>query len=440
MYLRLKPFLFFLLVVGTLFALHTCCLLAQKDSASLFPILIGTLVIAYIAVRLSVILPLGNPSVSTDTESYLLFDPSKGEWLHQLTYSLRPFTLPTFFSLAGKDPLLIAWSQSAISIFSWCVLAWVIYRSINRRWLGILGAALVLCISLGQHVLIWDWILLSESLSFSLFILVVAGSLVFINKQDLFSGSGFLVLAFLWMNTRADLAFQALIISLGLMGLGAFKKPWRFALRYGIILLCLSGLSIFSSLISHRSFLTTYHTLEIRTFRQQGAIDFFMASGMPVNEKGQPDLESSVFRDWVASDGTRILAIYILRGFPLSFLEPFQVEEFPTLDDFTTFHAAHFKSVLPLVDQDRINSYLWTGLWFCASALLIGVILFRVRKPLISYGGIAVTMIVLAYPMAILIWHADGYETQRHWLGVSLELILGVVLGVMFIMDSSELE
>lgn len=431
--LRLEPILWAITVISVFALLHLLALLAFRDARILGIALLTLMLLAVAAVRLDLAFELGDPRIVGDTESYLLLDLRAGDAFSQLFLSLRPFTVPLVFLLLGKAPVPIAWAQLLVSISSWSFLSITLYKIIRNRNLALVGIAFLLMLSLGQRVTIWDWVLLSESLTLSLLVLVIACGLWFLEAPRVATAIPFILTFTLLIHARADLVFEAAAVSLGLMAAAILWKKSRVLFWSGIALGTVALLSVYFSIASNRSYLTTYHTLEIRTFEQTGSLEYFRDRGMPVNEDGQPEFEDPEFREWVSRGGTSTLASYIISRLPYSIVEPFINEEFPILDDFTTIKAARFRSVLPPLNQDLVSKFAWTSGWLVVAITLISLLVRVHPQEPRAWVGMAVT--VLAYPMAVLTWHADGYEPQRHWIGVSAQIAIGVLLCALFLLD-----
>ncbi len=104
----------------------------------------------------------------------------------------RSFTLPLFYKLVGVNTgnydtpeimVRVRVVQTWISIFSWVLLAAALCALFRQRWLRPVIFGLVLFFSLGAEISQWDSLLLSESLSFSLFALLV-GSWFVLQRLD----------------------------------------------------------------------------------------------------------------------------------------------------------------------------------------------------------------------------------------------------------------
>ena len=87
---------------------------------------------------------------------------------------LRSFTIPLFWKLLGNNEGLTTGVQFVISVVCWLVLAWAVAGLSSVRTVQWLAYVLVLGLSLTAPVAQWDRTLLSETLSFSLFVLLVA--------------------------------------------------------------------------------------------------------------------------------------------------------------------------------------------------------------------------------------------------------------------------
>jgi hypothetical protein len=199
-----------------------------------------------------------NASVATnDTASYV--DTANLSIVSSAFYSgPRPITLPILFKIftppggfdvsirsepsIGKTPGLlvlpgfnwVVFSQSVLSVLSWWLLALVLYRKIHNPWLRILTTSGILLSACLPEIVSWDHVLMSESLTFSLFALLLAISLVlfdqpffegrFAGRRSIFLSIAFLICMFLWVNTR-DTNVYFLLVCMLILTIGLLI-PW----------------------------------------------------------------------------------------------------------------------------------------------------------------------------------------------------------------------
>jgi hypothetical protein len=204
----------------------------------------------FLAIRIFASNPWTGAIATNDTETYVVTAQSP---LFSTGFfsGNRPITLPLLFKLCappqgydvslrsepsiGKTPGLldlpgfrtIALIQSIISVICWWTLAFTLYRILRNQWLKIIGDSLILLSACLPEIVSWDHVMMSESLSYSLFVLLLAFSLLLFNNE-LFSGTtssrktkwlaaGFLATLFFWINTRDTNAYFLLVIIIALI-------------------------------------------------------------------------------------------------------------------------------------------------------------------------------------------------------------------------------
>jgi hypothetical protein len=169
------------------------------------------------------------PLVFRDTTSYVAAAGS-GSFL----FGQRSFTLPLAYKLLGvtlanyEQPSVMqrtAAFQIGFSIVCWAALALAFARSLNRRWLVPIAFGVILFFSLGLEISLWDPLMLSESLSFSLFALLLACWIFFetlpenLRRNRWMLGSCFsftLLVSVLYSFTRDTNLYFLLLLALGL--------------------------------------------------------------------------------------------------------------------------------------------------------------------------------------------------------------------------------
>ncbi len=107
-----------------------------------------------------------------------------GSWGNVAAYSVlarefytgeRPFTVPLLHKLAGNDEWVVVRFQSVFSVISWFSLALTIAVSFRPLPVRLIVAGLICLFSLTVPVNQWDYVVRSESLSYSL--IALAGAL-----------------------------------------------------------------------------------------------------------------------------------------------------------------------------------------------------------------------------------------------------------------------
>src|SRR5207248_2470787 len=85
----------------------------------------------------------------------------------------RPFTVPLAFWFMPSDGWRVV-EQAAISGVSFLVFAFVAYRWLDQRWVSLGAMATILALGLTTQVTNWDSAILSDSITISLTVLLVA--------------------------------------------------------------------------------------------------------------------------------------------------------------------------------------------------------------------------------------------------------------------------
>ena len=239
----------------------------------------------------------------------------------------------------GFDRIVIV--QQLMSIFCWSVLAWVVFWRFKTLWVSLFGAVIIFLFAFAPQLAEWDFILLSESLSFSLYALYLALTIEllfrYFHEKNGFSLIikllfGFwLVSVCLWVLTRDTNTYALLLINLFLAAillLPPLRKPAAlWPLAGAIVFLCV--LFIFNQNMrqqSRRGILPLQSSLITVVFPHQDRVRFFEKQGMPIVENiliqsdyfaGPAAMEQSdQFMDWLYESGTSAYVKFLL-DYPL---------------------------------------------------------------------------------------------------------------------------
>lgn len=285
---------------------------------------------------------------------YRLLNPS-GEV--ELTKLAEPFF--------GSEPRLevqpgterIVTFQIILSIVSWLVLTWVVAFSFRRFRTRVIAALILLSFAFVPQLSDWDSILLSESVSFSLFALMSAFFLrlltltlrsdpasKFQRIETILIAVLFFISACAWVFTRDTNAYFLILLAIA-MGLAAVLAFQRRALSSALISLILglllSGLFAFQQATfraSERWLLPMLNNYVGNVFPYESRVAWFEDRGMPVQDDliaktGSAEYndiyEQTEFIDYVKRSGTQNY-ISFLANHPLLTLRDtyFALDEF----------------------------------------------------------------------------------------------------------------
>lgn len=195
---------------------------------------------------------------------------------------------------AGTETLVK--TQNIIAIACWVLLAILAASSVESWLTKALVSFLILAFAFVPQIADWDSILISESLSFSLFALLV-GLLLKVIPDGKPCGIGswiwgllFFVTAALWVFTRDTNAYFILLTGLLLL---ITCLVWWFGhahLNAASLLLsfCLIGLFVFHQVTfrhSERWLLPFMNNMTANVFPNETAVEWFEEEGMPVSEE-----------------------------------------------------------------------------------------------------------------------------------------------------------
>jgi len=238
------------------------------------------LIATFLGLRIFASDPWTGAVATNDTDSYVntanapLFSTGFFSGMRPITVPLlyKIFTPPGGYDTSirsepsiGKLPGLrelpgfsnIAFAQSIISVLCWMALAISLYMKLENRWLKYVSVSLVLLSACLPEIVSWDHVMMAESLSYSLFALLIAFSLPLFDisffrdetapKYKKWLAAGFLLTLFFWVNTRdtniyfLEITNISLIIGLAISYVGSkFKKISRL----GVTVLVVSSLIV----------------------------------------------------------------------------------------------------------------------------------------------------------------------------------------------------
>ena len=135
--------------------------------------LLAIIFLVYAAVRLTTNQPAqSRPREVTDSTFYLKI--SQKPAFDVQSWSGRTLLFPLLLRITKQDTSLVSSIQVGFSILAWGLLAFFISASIQTVWLKPLSFGIILALSLVRQLASWDYVILTESLSISWFVLFLA--------------------------------------------------------------------------------------------------------------------------------------------------------------------------------------------------------------------------------------------------------------------------
>ena len=264
---------------------------------------------------------------------YKIFEPDQGYEIlvnGSLETSRRVFQ-------EGFDGIVIL--QTVLSILGWSALTWVVAANMQSLAAKLMVALVVPAFAYSPQIADWDSILMSESLTFSVFVLQLALliHIVFLlYKNPEAKVTPWMVawgaVYFFWANVRDSNNYAALVL-IGLVGLTLFISKFRkHKALIGIIgfsiVLFMVGLVTFQQ--SGRSLISTINIYIGDIFPHPARVEFMQT------ELGMPTPETPEFHAWFEEHGvtgaTRFIFAHpgyalekLIRDFPNAFKQGTQL-------------------------------------------------------------------------------------------------------------------
>lgn len=402
---------------------------------------------AYTLLRIYSYLQLDDPYTTADSAAYTGFS-SLAEMLVRANFwsGPRPFVVPLLGTLVGQSLVYFVWVQTAVSLFCWGFLAVSLADQFRSAVMKTAVLASVLAFSLGRHILVWDWSIMSESLSLSLMALLV-GLFVRLGESFTWVRAILIVLvSFLWAFTRDANAWVILLASAFILLAFFVRKldeQWAALSAALMLVFVLNSISVNSAPVPRWSY-PLMHAIIVDVLPHDKAVAYFVERGMPFTEEmsGWPaafplrlnlaeedDLDD--FYRWTVSGGRSVYLGYLLSTMPGSLLTPMAGEHFPVRigNEFNRPYA--YEPPLPLQVEDVFYFDLWS---VTARLLVVALMLFALWRAWSMSNRLAVVafaMVALSYAYAFLAWYGDGLSRARHLLPAEVLLRLGCLLLVL---------
>lgn len=385
-----------------------------------------------------------------DTADYLFIASqsflSAGFWLAD-----KPFLFPLLLKVFAANFNFLTASQLGFSIICWGVLASVCAYVIRSFPLKLLAFAIVLGFSLSQQIILWDSIILSESLHYSLWALFYACGLLVCHSWSGPRAATLIALGFLLAFLRDTNAYMLLSASVVLVLLMLLRShPRRFLLIGGSFAL-IFGLSFSLSAAGGHPFPALMNLIGLRVLPNPDYLAFFEQQGMPVSDdllkySGKAAHAEDItmtqnpaladFRAWVRQRGTAAFVGFLWHFKADTLQNPLGDPMAVVAPNLYYYSATGFK---PILERTRLGEWLYP--------MRFAIIVFGAANVLAAFmAGLAlqgrrtmwlmpILMILLAYPQIVFIWNTDPNDIFRHALPLNVQWRLGLWLLVLLGID-----
>ena len=339
------------------------------------------------------------------------------------------------------EPVLPA-AQTALSLLAFTLLALACARTARTRAGRRLLFALPLAASLAPLIAKWNQVVLSESLSMSLFAVFVAAWYLYFRRPSWWALAAIAASAACWAavrdtNTYTIAMFVPIAALAGVIG----ARGKAAALCIALVAVFAVGYTVESS--TDRRLLSFYNIVGLRILPQSDRVDFFASSGMPkspalAERSGKwasdddyaffKDERLEPFRQWSATHGVTTYMRFLLA-------HPFYSLSAPAAGIETLLFSLGWAVDMnwmwphkPLTPWLK-GALQWMILLGYGLAILSAIALWRGRRIhdapwlLVPLG-----MALLSAPQFWLAWHGDTGGILRHSLTAVVSFLLGSLL------------
>ena len=380
----------------------------------------------------------------------------------------RPFTIPLLYkalkltSEIRSSPDLVhrvTQLQLGVSIAAWAVLAGSVAWMIEAKWIRATAFGLILAFAATLDISQWDRMLLSESISTSLFAVLIAGGLTGYQLWGTTRGPprskwiivylvGMTAVIVLFSFSRDPNAYLLIAGAILLATTTIIRRVWREPFRW--IVLLLSFLMALTFVVQDRTMVLSkrwvgpfLNVFSSRILPVDDFVLFFEERGLPADSITQEMyLGRSVFlsqlnetqegrrlKDWIEPNGRRAY---------IQFLSSRLIQTLgkPLLRARTMISPDSSEYRLPQ-RPDPVWAKAINGVFFPRNMEIL-VLFIIISTVVIALGRqrhraepllfTALGLLILAYPLALLVWHGDSIELERHSYQVALQVRLAAWL------------
>lgn len=383
-------------------------------------------------------------TIAVDTNSYVNIAKINilelGFWT-----GIKPFTLPLIIKFFNFNLDNVVFFQFSLSLFAWILLGFFFSRNINSLLLSLISYIFILLFSLSTDIILWDRILLSESLNISLIVILLAIFFLGIKNKHKLLNIISMPLLVLWVFLRDINSWMLLFLGLVIIAyLIISKSSWRTYILPSVMILLFLSSNILSN-SGKRWVVPFLNVLSTRILPNSYYTDQFDVRGMPVtvklleqknktfNKVFLSDPELKEFREWMYDHGKSVYMRFLLLH-PSYFLQspfenwslmygflPFSQE---TRNDNFDYASEGFKEFFPYPINELIYPKEFGLMIILIGVAIIGFLSSQFQEIRNDHSIMfCFALLICSYPMLILSYHGDSSGISRHALGSILLLV-----------------
>jgi hypothetical protein len=344
-------------------------------------------------------------------------------------------------------------AQTMIGIGCWSVLAVFVALEVQDRRLRVGAVALVCAFGLSRSIVNWDATILSDSLTVSLTVLVLAAWLRELRHPSRLSFVLVLLATLLWIFTRHSNVIMGQLTTLVAVGSVLRAVSWRRRVALAVGLMVIAGWAQYAFVQDDRIATINLHAVIIdRMVPNPEYIGWFRDHGLPgpplTYDAVEPGSEhySPYYTKWLDVHGRTVYARFLAThpGYtlftPWRHVLPIENTQFegppPASELGLAEHYGRARSVLPqvvelvLVDPGGAGMFL-----LLLGAVGTGVVIGLRRWGYDSRWTLPLVVLAVNVPHVMVIWHGSPAELGRHSLALSVSTRLALFMLALFLID-----
>jgi len=379
------------------------------------------------------------PDRVTDTPSYERV-AHLALWDWRFYAGERGFTAPLFFKIFQSSESRVV-AQLVFSTLAWLILAAVVARCIETAWLRPIVFSVVLGVSLTTEVILWDTLLISESVTFALCALLVAAWIELVRSPRPLLVAIVLVLSLLWAFARDTNAYVLLVI--GILTAVTLTRREHRGLKLALTLGCCAIflLDYGSAQVGKRWLQPMIDVVGHRVLVTPAMERYFAAHGFDPNTNWP-------LGSWMRDRSQGVYARYLLTHPGYTLTAPFHGRQ-QALYSSADNPSSLIDPNLSIYDDNSSDRFLplpsrLEPILFPRGIALVCSLLALVLAGAAVVGWLAGPTIVWVVPIGILLttyphflvaWHQSGVEVDRHAFEAALLLRLAGFLLAALVLD-----
>jgi len=401
-----------------------------------------------------------------------------------LGHADRLWTVPVVYFFGGSSAGRVI-LQTLIGIGCWIALAVQLGRVLRTRTIRLVSQALVLLLSLSPPIFQWNRFVLSESLTISVTVLLLAAALALVRRMDVRALAAFLVVATLWTFARQVQAFvvASLVIPFLLL---AWRLPRvrRLALVGGIGIAVIGIWATLTALqtsqispagvaVTNPSEVQFAGIIEYRAGTNPGELSYFRNHGLPLTSAlklpppftrlGQPVnvyqfadpfaeyrlADDPKFKQWAEGNGEHVYLKYLITHPSTTVIQPIlhATQLMAMNPDYIS--TPGFPSWLSTVVYGNLSSIaapnspsgapkssdpFYVGLLFGVGTLLFCIAAARHRLTRVIWVAVVALSFVAVW--AIAIWSTAATDLARVFIETAVLFHVSIIVLIAAALDS----